>query len=107
LSSQCTLNTHGIYVNGNANGSNNAAGVGCKFCGMNDHLFIHCPQQQKQTLEKGNDDHDDDDDDDNGVNVDAFLEDENDTNDIINSTTRSKEAAKVINRKKKRKVVQF
>lgn len=110
LSSQCQLNDHGIYVN-SSNGDNSVRG--CKICGKNDHLSIHCPETSKRK----NDDDDDDDDDRSAGNVDEFLEkdDHNDNYDSDNSEVQAEDTATETadtvksnkQQRKKKKIVRF
>lgn len=102
LSSQCQLNTHGIYVNA-------ATGGGCcKFCGKNDHLFIHCTERGNGKRQRN--DRDDDSDGGSAGNVEEFLEgDDNKETTGGNPeqmTTNANPSGRSTSKKKK-KVVQF
>ena len=88
LSSQCKLNSHGIYIGGSG---------GCRFCGKNDHLYVHCTERGQQKQEKDGDNNFNDND--GGADVDQFLEEEIGGND--------KKSVTSIRQKKKKKVVQF
>ena len=92
LSSQCTLNTKGIYINGS----------GCKFCGKNDHLFMYCPEKKKKCRIIN-----DDSDGDSAGNVDAFLEEESGKKDVTDSVHSSTNVTTPAKKKKKKKVVTF
>jgi zinc finger CCHC domain-containing protein 9 len=94
LASQCKLNKNGIYVNGGGKG-------GCKYCGANDHLFIHCPKhgKNKDELEDINDD-----DEASAGNVDEFLEEENSGR---NTNSSNDDVIVTQKKKKKKKVVHF
>ncbi len=112
LSSQCSLNNHGIYVNNNIDGGGNGnknGKMGCKFCGGLDHLFIHCPDKEKSRKDDTDNNDDDDDDSDGAGNVDEFLEEENSSD----SKSKNKDEKKgqtddhQIIKERQRKTVQF
>lgn len=88
LSSQCKLNSHGIYIGGSG---------GCRFCGKNDHLYVHCTERGQQKQEKDGDNNFNDND--GGADIDQFLEEEIGGGD--------KKSVTPIRQKKKKKVVQF
>lgn len=102
LSSQCKLNTNGIYVKGG----------GCKKCGSKDHLFVNCPLHKNEKIKFGDDgDAIDSVDLDNlgeGADVDEFLEEDAKNQNYAGATcTHASTSTPKRLQKKKRKVVSF
>jgi len=81
LSSQCTKNTKGIYIEGGC----------CKECGSKNHLFAYCPERNKKEQPKESDE--------SVGNVDEFLEED------INEVKKNTHICKVVSKKKR--VIQF